>query len=112
MGNGTSVDRIMEALQNGHRRRVLTTIQADAPLSVADVTRSVAVDSAGAAGRTASVRVMLHHAHLPKLEAMDFICWDREDGTIGEGPAWDEIAPFVQQIDEIAAGPAANMPGK
>ena|SRR6056297_245968 len=112
MGNGTSIDRIMEALQNGHRRRVLTTIQADAPLSVADVTRSVAVDSAGAAGRTASVRVMLHHAHLPKLEAMDFICWDREDGTIGEGPAWDEIAPFVQQIDEIASGPAANMPGK
>lgn len=111
MGNGTSVDRIMEALQNGHRRRVLTAIQEDAPLSVADATRSVAADSDCGEGRTASVRVMLHHAHLPKLEAMDFICWNREDGTISEGPAWDEIVPFVQQGDGIASEPAVDSLG-
>ncbi|ELZ08892.1 hypothetical protein C479_12229 [Halovivax asiaticus JCM 14624] len=99
----------MEALQNGRRRRVLAAIQEEGPLSVADATRSVAADSDCGEGRTASVRVMLHHAHLPKLEAMDYICWNREDETVSEGPAWDEIAPFVQQGDGIVSEPPADL---
>lgn len=50
----------------------------------------------------------LYHNHLPKLEALGFIEWDRETGQIATGPDWDDIEPVLELIhdhqDELPLG--------
>ncbi len=40
------------------------------------------------------------HTHLPKLEEMDYIVWDREHGSIVKGPNWEEIEPIVRLLSD------------
>ena len=46
--------------------------------------------------------------HLPKLEDMGYISWDRNTNEISKGPAWDDIAPLLKLIydhqDELPKG--------
>lgn len=42
----------------------------------------------------------LFHAHLPKLEDMGYIRWDRDTNEISKGPDWDEIAPLLALIHD------------
>lgn len=44
------------------------------------------------------VAELLHHTHLPKLEAANII--EIDDGVIRRGPNWDEIEPLLTIIDE------------
>jgi hypothetical protein len=50
----------------------------------------------------------LVHSHLPKLEDMGYIEWDRDTGKIRKGPNWNEIAPLLELIhdhqDELPDG--------
>jgi hypothetical protein len=45
------------------------------------------------------LEVKLIHNHLPKLEEMGYITWDRETDEISKGPNWEEIAPLLELID-------------
>ena len=45
------------------------------------------------------LEVELYHKHLPKLESMRFIEWNRETGKISKGPDWDDIEPVLRIID-------------
>lgn len=44
--------------------------------------------------------ITLRHSHLPKLEQMGFITWDRETKEISKGPDWNEIEPLLTLIHE------------
>ncbi|MGQ4555611.1 DUF7344 domain-containing protein [Halobellus sp. GM3] len=48
--------------------------------------------------RTERRRILLHHAHLPKLEELGYINWKEGEQTIQKGPRWDEIEPLLELI--------------
>jgi len=52
---------------------------------------------------TALLETELVHTHLPKLESMGAITWDRETGEISKGPEWDAFAPLIQLIHDHRA---------
>ncbi len=82
-------DRIAEALSHRTRRHVLAALL-DHNLQSAHI-------------RTREAHgVQLQHNHLPKLAAMDYIEWDRDDGSIVKGPAWHEIEPVLRMLDDNA----------
>lgn len=42
----------------------------------------------------------MFHNHLPKLEELGYITWDRESGTISKGGNWDEVEPLLRLLQE------------
>jgi len=54
------------------------------------------------------LEVELFHKHLPKLEQLGYIEWNRETGEIAKGPDWDDVEPVLTLIadhrDELPAG--------
>ena len=38
------------------------------------------------------------HTHLPKLDNLGIIVWDRDAGTITRGPLWDDVEPLIELI--------------
>lgn len=99
-------DQIMEAMKARYRRRLLFELRESNPQSVADTQRT-APHATGVGDRTeAGIRSMIHHTHLPKLEGMGYIRWNRQAGTVSTGPEWSQIAPFLGLLyehgDELA----------
>nr|WP_254523737.1 transcriptional regulator [Natrinema caseinilyticum] len=39
------------------------------------------------------------HTHLPKLESLGLIEWNREKNVVTRGPAFDELRPLLELID-------------
>ncbi len=44
--------------------------------------------------------LQLIHTHLPKLDNMGYIDWNRAESTVVKGPNWEEIEPVVQLLDK------------
>lgn len=44
--------------------------------------------------------VELYHCHLPYLDNMGIIDWDRDADTVSEGPLFPEVWPFIALLDE------------
>lgn len=40
-----------------------------------------------------------HYVHLPKLDGYDFIDWNREVRIVTKGQRFDEVRPFLEQLD-------------
>jgi len=89
---------IYEALAHPYRRRLLLAMcRADDhgvaypnPLEFAPVVR-------GEPGK--SRRIAMAHTHLPKLDDMGIVEWDREAEELATGPAWDELEPLLRWMD-------------
>ena len=90
---------IYEALVHPYRRRLLLAmLRADDhgvaypnPLEFAPVVR-------GEPGR--SRRIAMAHTHLPKLDDMGIVEWDREAEELSKGPTWDELEPLLRWMAE------------
>jgi len=48
----------------------------------------------------------VYHNHLPKLDDLGFVSWDRENGVVATGPQFEEIRPLLELLadngDELA----------
>ena len=44
--------------------------------------------------------VELYHCHLPYLDNMGIIDWNREEDTVSEGPLFPEVWPFIALLNE------------
>lgn len=89
------MDEVFDALANRHRRRVLLRLLERNPQP------ELVDDAPFDVGRTdGEDRVELVHVHLPKLESMGFIAWDRDDHLIVKGPAFEEIRPLLELVEE------------
>ena len=90
---------IYEALVHPYRRRLLLAmLKADDhgvaypnPLEFAPVVQ-------GDPGR--SRRIAMAHNHLPKLDGMGIIEWDREAEELSKGETWDELEPLLRWMAE------------
>lgn len=85
-------DEVARGLQNRSRRCILKELLEHNPASVSEVV-PIRAD-----GR--NERIELVHTHLPRLDDLGYIAWDRESGRISRGPRWEEIEPILELIDE------------
>ncbi|RQG87037.1 hypothetical protein EA462_15465 [Natrarchaeobius halalkaliphilus] len=87
-------DDITEALGGRARRQVLVELQDHNPV---DQPEAVTKNSAQ---EDEVQELQLTHTHLPKLDDMGYIVWDRDHGTIIKGPNWEEIEPVVRLLSD------------
>ena len=97
---------LFDALANPYRRQLLVALLHHNPQDDEDADPLSVV-----AEREDDVQVLqseMVHRHLPKLEELGFITWDRDENTISRGPRWDDIAPILRLIeshrDELPQG--------
>lgn len=96
---GQSLDVMLRLLSNPLQRQILITlsnrnIENEGPLPV---------ESALPADSTANERVQmiaLHHELLPKLDAQQFIDWQKEENVISPGPYFENIICILDSIEE------------
>jgi hypothetical protein len=105
MGNLTPWGEMLSALSNPYRRQLLVALLEHNPqdgddrdpLDILSVTEEPEV-----------LETELVHTHLPKLDDMGFITWNRETNQISKGPRWEEIAPLLELVyahqDELPEG--------
>ncbi len=96
MQGSPSVDDLFEALSNPYRRQLLVALLEHNPRDDGRDPSDLVSDDID----PDVLELQLLHNHLPKLEAMDFISWDRETNEISKGPDWDEIEPLITLIDD------------
>lgn len=79
-----------------YRRRLLLTILDHNPEDEAAIPEAIATDQE----ELEALLVKMHHVHLPKLESHDVIEWDRHKNVVRKGPAFDELRPLLELVDE------------
>ena len=82
------------ALSNPYRRRLLAGLvetKHDGVIDPVAVLSTPPTDSE-------EIEVRLIHHHLPQLEQQGFINWNRDQGTVARGPAWEDVAPVVTML--------------
>lgn len=80
-------DQVADALRHQTRRQILVELVDHNPVAVSNVCESDGSE------------IQLIHTHLPKLDSMEYIVWDREQETIVKGPNWGEIEPVVRLLN-------------
>lgn len=106
MDTRTRFDKALDALRHIKRRQILINLyeggrtageseneEKNAVLSVAESEREC----------TSEIResmTTMQHKHLPKLEALGFVEWDRENQYVTRGPQFREIEPLLELLNE------------
>ena len=96
----SSMDTVLNVLENRYRRRVLVALLERNPQEDDDPHISSAVELADKDLET--LRIHMTHTHLPKLEEPGFVEWDRDTNSIQQGPQFDEIRPLLELMQNHA----------
>jgi predicted transcriptional regulator len=99
------LDRIANALGRRYRRETLVALRDRNPLTLEELARVSEVPGPPAAGGGAeseTVRIELVHTHLPKLESLGYVSWNRDTGTVVKGERWEEIEPVLELFEQHA----------
>lgn len=91
------LDEVFRTLSHPVRRRILVAIKEDNPRDREEF-ETVEYRPAGATDETSSVE--LHHVHLPRLDAADFIDWNRRTGEVTRGEHFEDIRPLLELMDD------------
>lgn len=105
MGAPDNFGQMLSALSDPYRRQLLLALRDHNPQDDDDLDPLGLLDEGAEAD---VIEVELVHMHLPKLDEMGYITWNRDTGKISKGPRWDEIAPLLELLhnhrDELADG--------
>ena len=91
------VNDLFNALSNPYRRQLLVALLDHNPQDDSD---RDPFDILSEADKAEVLELMLVHTHLPKLDHMGYISWNRSAGTISKGPRWNEIAPILKLMHD------------
>lgn len=94
---GGDLDTVFRTMSHTVRRRILTALLTD-NLRWKDEFESPEFRPADT--EPESVRIDLHHVHLPKLDDAGFIDWDPEMGQVTRGTIFEEIRPLLELMDD------------
>jgi hypothetical protein len=98
MGGTDRWTRAFEALTHPCRRELLFTLQR----RTADGEAAFDPEELLIRTRTdESVVLALRHQHLPKLQAMGYVEWDSEEGTVRQGDNWAELNPLLRELRSL-----------
>jgi len=91
------IDDLFSALTNRYRRRLLVgLLQHDSQSDTLELPADVLTTD----GPSEALSIELYHVHLPMLEERELIEWERETQTVSPGPAFEEIRPLLELMDE------------
>ena len=93
---GEHWDTVLSALSNSYRRQLLVALSQANPQDDEDVDPLDTLTHSKS--EADNLKIMMFHTHLPKLEGMGFIEWDREARQVHKGPDWEEIDPLLTLI--------------
>lgn len=93
----TTLGHALEALSDRYRRELLLALMRENPQDDDDRDPLDIIDPPQ---EPDVLETELFHSHLPKLESMGYITWDRETGEIATGPDWEDIEPVIALIDD------------
>ncbi len=94
-GQNAELGQALEALSDRYRRELLLALLVENPQDDDDRDPLDIIDPPH---EPDVLETELFHNHLPKLESMGFIEWNRETGQIAKGPDWDDIKPVIELI--------------
>jgi hypothetical protein len=98
MSGGTDWRQLLRCLEDQARRRLLVAILDRTPRSDAlDVPEDVV--PLGERDRE-TVQIAFEHVHLPMLESQGYVSWDRDAGVVTRGPAFAELRPLLELIED------------
>lgn len=88
-----SLDEQLNALAHVQRRRVLLALREE---------NSRGIEIGAESGRIDTQEALLaaRHNHLPKLEELGFVRWDRSSDVVTKGPQFGEVEPLLTLLDE------------
>lgn len=95
--NRVELDQVFKALSHTARRRILTALMKDNPRREPEF-ETVEFRPEGAEQET--VRLELHHSHLPQLDDAGFVDWERETGVVVRGEAFEDIRPLLELMED------------
>lgn len=101
------LDRVFETLSHATRRRILTALTEDNPRRQPEF-ETPEFRPEGTDQET--IRLNLHHSHLPHLDAAEFVDWDRETGRVVRGDDFEEIRPLLELMDDNHEDLPADWP--
>jgi hypothetical protein len=90
------LETALDALSHPYRRQLLVALLEANPQDDDDTDPMNLLDGED---ESEVLETSLYHAHLPKLEDLGFIDWDKETGQISTGPEWEHIEPLLQLIE-------------
>ncbi|SHL34476.1 hypothetical protein SAMN05444342_3595 [Haladaptatus paucihalophilus DX253] len=90
-----SLDDVLDVLANRYRRRLLLTLidqndQDDDTQGPGDVT----IEDE----ELNLPKIQMVHTHLPKLEDMGLIEWNRDSNEVKKGPKFEDIRPLLESM--------------
>jgi hypothetical protein len=95
-----SVETVFEALSNGRRRKILTYFSGrDDTASLDALTHHIATERQE---DPVSVRISLDHVHLPKLDEMNVLNYDRETETVQRRRVAEQAATVLETARTVA----------
>ncbi|WP_231182975.1 ArsR family transcriptional regulator [Haladaptatus sp. DYF46] len=93
-----TADEIFDVLSHRQRRHVLSTLlDSDDEITVSELAEMTSSKSDGDASR---IEVGLHHSHLPRLEGMGIVEYDRDAETVEPTAAVADLEPFFELAGE------------
>ena len=93
---GQRMDDALEALASAYRRRLLVALLDHNPQDDDDQTP---VEMTVSDTQSDLLQAEMVHKHLPKLDDLGFIAWDREADEIAKGPRFAELRPLLELLD-------------
>lgn len=100
------VDEVLSLVSESRRRQTLYCLLSNRTLDIDTIATQIAAwennESIASVSKQAeeSIKIALHHNHLPKLAEVGIIEYDGRSGDIVSGEGFDEIASTVEQLRE------------
>lgn len=88
-----SLDEQLNALAHVQCRRFLLALREEN-------SRGIEVGAESCRFETREALLAARHNHLPKLEELGFVRWDRSSGFVTKGPQFGEVEPLLTLLDE------------
>ena len=95
-GRHQKTDQVFRALSHRVRRHLLKELMEETPQHPIPIPEVEDLDDE----TQMRLRGWMAHTHLPTLEDMGFIKWDREGDVIGRGPKFDAVVPFLEVVED------------
>lgn len=97
MENRLTTDDLFHILSHSYRRQILVSFleqnsqcnRAQAPINIVSDEMDLEM-----------LETELVHTHLPKLEDMGYIRWNRDTNEINKGPNYEQIEPLLELLYE------------
>lgn len=101
-GRQVGLDEAFYALSNQLRRRLLVGLL-DANPQSDRLIGDIADEATGSNVDATLYRTAMYHNHLPKLEALGYIYWNRDSHEVTKGPQFRTIRPLLELLDANAS---------